>query len=205
MFKSLPRAILAVFIISVLFIWNPSIAKADIEPTQLAKAVQEIEYLDAMRSGLASSLEGQKQEPTMQTFKEVCKPVGMRAKELSQKNGWQVKQIAKKYRNPAHSPDNLHSQMALAKFEQNPELIGFWELEKLNGQDGIRYYRRINVEASCLACHGAKNSRPQFIKDKYPQDLAFDFKVGDLRGMYAVFIPDGLKEVLENSENMTNQ
>ncbi len=76
MFKSLPRAILAVFIISVLFFWNPSIAKADIEPTQLAKAVQEIEYLDAMRSGLASTLEGHKQEPTMQTFKEVCQPVG---------------------------------------------------------------------------------------------------------------------------------
>jgi hypothetical protein len=201
MFKLLPRFFLGVFIVSVLLIWNPSIAKADIEPTQLAKAVQEIEYLDAMRSGLASTLESQKQEPTMQTFKEVCKPVGMRAKELGQENGWQVKQIAKKYRNPAHAPDNLHSRMALAKFEQNPELIGFWEQEKLNGQDGIRYYRRINVEASCLTCHGAKNSRPQFIKDKYSQDLAFDFEVGDLRGMYAVFIPNGLKEALLNSEN----
>ncbi|MEA5505727.1 DUF3365 domain-containing protein [Halotia wernerae UHCC 0503] len=202
--KSLPRVILAVLIISVLLIWNPSIAKADVEPTQLAKAVQEIEYLDTMRSGLASTLKGQKQEPTIQTFKEVCKPVGMRAKQLSQENGWQVKQIAKKYRNPAHALDNLHSQMALAKFKQNPELIGFWEQEKLNSKDGIRYYRRINVEASCLACHGAENSRPQFVKDKYPQDLAFDFKVGDLRGMYAVFIPDGLKEALGNSENITN-
>ncbi|MEA5574658.1 DUF3365 domain-containing protein [Calothrix sp. UHCC 0171] len=205
MFKLLSRIILAVLIISVLLISNPSIAKADIEPTQLAKAVQEIEYLDAMRSGLASTLEGQKQEPTIQTFKEVCQPVGMRAKQLSQENGWQVKQIAKKYRNSAHAPDNLHSQIALTKFEQNPELIGFWEQEKLNGKDGIRYYRRINIDASCLACHGAKNSRPQFIKDKYPQDLAFDFHVGDLRGMYAVFIPDGLKEALENSENITNK
>ena len=173
MFKSLSRIILAVLIISVLLIWNPSIAQADIEAAQLAKAVQEIEYLDAMRSGLASTLEGQKQEPTIQTFKEVCQPVGMRAKQLSQENGWQVKQIAKKYRNSAHAPDNLHSQIALAKFEQNPELIGFWEQEKLNGKDGIRYYRRINVEASCLACHGRKNSRPQFVKDKYPQDPSF--------------------------------
>ena len=62
------------------------------------------------------------------------------------------------------------------------------------GNSRDRYYRRINVESSCLACHGGRNARPQFIKDKYPQDLAFDFNVGDLRGMYSVFIPYLLAE-----------
>ena len=122
--------------------------------------------------------------------RQVCKPVGMQAKQLSEDNGWQVKQIANKYRNPAHAPDNLHAKMALAQFEQNRELMGFWEPETIDGNSGFRYYRRINVEATCLACHGSQNSRPQFVKDKYPQDLAFDFKEGDLRGMYAVFIPE---------------
>jgi hypothetical protein len=28
------------------------------------------------------------------------------------------------------------------------------------------------------------------VKDKYPADKAFNFKPGDLRGMYAVFIPE---------------
>jgi hypothetical protein len=37
-------------------------------------------------------------------MKQVCKPVGMKAMQLSQENGWQVKQVAKKYRNPAHAP-----------------------------------------------------------------------------------------------------
>lgn len=183
--------ILTVTILTLLlFSWHPSIAEAQTDPTELAKAVEEIEALDAMRSGLASTLEGKAEEPTAETFKEVCKPVGMRAKELSQENGWQVKQIAKKYRNSAHAPDDLHSVLALAKFDWNPDLMGFWQRETIDDREGTRYYRRINVEASCLACHGAKNSRPQFIKDKYPQDLAFDLKVGDLRGMYAVFIPD---------------
>ncbi|MEB3886624.1 DUF3365 domain-containing protein [Lyngbya sp. CCY1209] len=176
----------------------PAPAHAAVDPGELAKAVQEIENLDGLRSGLASTLEGRTEPPTGQTFKEVCKPVGMQAKKLSQENGWKVKQIANKYRNPAHEPDNLHSKMALAKFEQNPELMGFWEPETLDGQPGIRYYRRINVEASCLGCHGAKESRPEFVKNKYPQDLAFDFKEGDLRGMYAVFIPE-LKAALEEN------
>ena len=80
--------------------------------------------------------------------------------------------------------------MALAKFEQDPDLVGFWDREIRDGQGGTRYYRRINVEASCLACHGGKGSRPEFVKNKYPEDRAFDFNVGDLRGMYSVFIPD---------------
>lgn len=37
-----------------------------------------------------------------------------------------------------------------------------------------------------MACHGTKTSRPAFVKQNYPDDKAFDFKVGDLRGMYAV-------------------
>lgn len=173
-----------------LVILNPAQAMAQTDPATLAKAVQEIEQLDSLRSGLASTLEGRTEEPTLQTMKEVCKPVGMKAMQLSEENGWQVKQIASKYRNPAHEPDNLQSKIALAQFKQNPELMGFWNRETINDQEGTRYYRRINVEASCLACHGLKNNRPQFVKDNYPQDLAYDFQAGDLRGMYAVFIPD---------------
>ena len=189
--------------VSLLMIsWSPvnaSAAPAIPHPNELAQAVQEIEALDTMRSELASSLEGSTEVPTMQTMKEVCRPVGMRAIQLSQENGWQVKQIAQKYRNPDHAPENLHAQIALAKFDQEPELIGFWDRETLDQQTGTRYYRRINVEASCLACHGLKDRRPQFVKDGYPQDLAYNFHVGDLRGMYAVFIPDAIQKAMQNS------
>lgn len=191
--------ILISFLLAIVMVISQQlIAQAETNPAELAKVVQEIENLDAMRSGLASFLKDSSEKPTGETFKKVCKPVGMKAKQLSKENGWQVKQIAKKYRNPAHAPDNFSAQIALAKFEQNRELKGFWQSEILNGEEGIRYYRRINVEASCLACHGGKNSRPEFIKQKYPQDLAYDFKEGDLRGMYAVFIPR-LKKALQKN------
>jgi hypothetical protein len=193
MLKLFSRILIAFVFVWVLSLWNLTSAIAQpvqVNGAELAKVVQEIEALDAMRSGLASTLEGRVEGSTGETFKKVCKPVGMRAKQLSQENSWQVKQIANKYRNPAHAPDNLHAKMALAKFEQDPELTGFWQPETIENQSGIRYYRRINVEASCLACHGQKENRPQFVKAKYPQDLAYDFKAGDLRGMYAVFIPE---------------
>lgn len=91
--------------------------------------------------------------------------------------------------------------MALAKFDQDPELVGFWGRATVDDQTGTRYYRRIDVEASCLACHGLKDRRPQFVKDGYPQDLAYNFNVGDLRSMYAVFIPDDIQKAIQNATN----
>ncbi|WP_017660346.1 Tll0287-like domain-containing protein [Baaleninema simplex] len=172
-----------------LTVWSLPARAQQVDPAELSNAVNEIEQIDRMRSGLASTIEDSPTEPTLQTMKEVCKPVGMRAKQLGEETGWQVKQIAKKYRNPAHAPDTETASEALDLFEKNLNLVGFWQEETIDGQAGTRYYRRINVESSCLACHGAKNERPKFVKEKYPQDLAYDFEVGDLRGMYSVFIP----------------
>jgi hypothetical protein len=196
MISPLSRYLLGLALVALFWLGQPAIAQAQPNAAELAKAVQEIENLDAMRSGLAAYLEDATEAPTADTMKQVCKPVGMKAVQLSQENGWQVQQIAKKYRNPAHAPDNLQARMALAKFEQNPDLKGFWAAETLAGEPGTRYYRRIDVETSCLACHGGKGDRPQFVKANYPQDLAYDFNVGDLRGMYAVFIPD-LKQAID--------
>lgn len=184
------QGLLGLVLTLLLLIALPPAALAQAAPADLAQAVQEIEALDAMRSNLAASLEGQAEPPTLETMKTVCRPVGMRAKQLSQEHGWQVKQMATKYRNPDHAPDSPQAEKALAQFEQNPDLMGFWQREAIAGQSGSRYYRRINVEAGCLACHGQGNDRPQFIKDNYPNDLAYDFEVGALRGMYAVFLPD---------------
>ena len=191
----------ALALVAMIGLWvlsaTPAVAQTN--PATLAKAVEEIENLDAMRSGLASTLEGQTKPPTGETFKQVCKPVGMRAMQLSKENGWQVKQISEKYRNPAHQPDGPQAVMALAKFQDDPDLLGFWDRETLDGLAGTRYYRRINVEASCLACHGGKEARPEFVKNKYPEDKAFDFNVGDLRGMYSVFIPDEVQAAVQAS------
>ncbi len=203
MIKQFSQILMVCVFLWVLSLWNLTSAIAQplsINASELAQAVQEIEALDAMRSGLASTLEGRVEEPTGETFKQVCKPVGIRAKQLSQEKGWQVKQIANKYRNYAHAPDDLYEKMALAKFDQDPELMGFWQPETSEEKTGIHYYRRINVEATCLACHGMKENRPQFIKNKYPQDFAYNFKVGDLRGMYSVFIPE-LQVALQNIDD----
>ncbi len=41
-----------------------------------------------------------------------------------------------------------------------------------------------------LACHGTKASPPALVKENDSDDKPVDFKVGDLRGMDAVFIAE---------------
>jgi len=160
-----------------------------VDSAALSKAVLAMEQLDQMRISLASTLEGRTEEPTMETMKEVCRPVGMRAVAIGKENGWQVRQVASKFRNPDHAPASAQEREVIDLFHRHPEINGLWEPATAEQGAGLNYYRRINVEPSCLACHGTKASRPAFVKDNYPNDKAFDFKVGDLRGMYAVHLP----------------
>ncbi|EAQ69358.1 hypothetical protein SynRS9909_01402 [Synechococcus sp. RS9909] len=187
--------LLAALIAGLLFTVQPAIALANqgtapVDPAVLAKAVDQMEALDRMRISLASSLEGSTEEPTMDTMREVCMPVGKRAMAIGQDNGWTVRQVASKYRNPDHAPIGSQETEVIDLFAKHPEINGLWEPASAEQGAGVNYYRRIDVQASCLACHGSRDSRPAFIQEKYPNDRAFNFKVGDLRGMYAVYIPE---------------
>lgn len=157
-------------------------------PGGLAEAVIEIESLDAMRSGLAGTF-GKKGTPADEaTFAEVCKPVGMKAKQIAEANGWTVIQMAEKYRNPAHKLD-AEGERVYRIMEADESVIGIWTVTEVDGKPVTRYFHRITVEAPCLMCHGERDARPEFVKQKYPEDKAYGFKAGDLRGVYSVSIP----------------
>jgi hypothetical protein len=100
----------------------------------LSKAVAAMEQLDQMRISLASTLVGRTEEPTIETMKEVCKPVGMKAAAIGKENGWQVRQVASKYRNPDHAPANAQEREVIDLFSRHPEINGLWE--PANAQQG---------------------------------------------------------------------
>lgn len=143
--------------------------------------------LNSKRESLAKTVDPDSVD--QQTFVQVCKPVGKEAQSLAQSHDWVVQQLTRKYRNPAHrvdaEADSIHGE-----FIHNPERTEAWLRTVRNDTAGWRYFRRITVQSSCLACHGAKEERPDFVKKKYPKDRAYGFEEGDLRGLYAVFVPD---------------
>jgi hypothetical protein len=110
-------------------------------------------------------------------------------KEAAAANGWQVRQIALKYRNPSNAPD-AEGARALAQFARDTTLQAIVLQTRAKDVAGTRYLRRITVQPACLMCHGAKASRPAFVTTEYPGDLAYGFRAGDLRGAYSVFIPN---------------
>ncbi len=156
------------------------------DPEVISTVVAEVEGLDAMRSGLAGTISG---EADRATFGQVCGPVGARARQLAEENGWEIRQLALKNRNPNNEldPDAL---LIYKMMNDTPEVMGLWVRAEQDGRPGFRYYRRIIMESSCRACHGAKERRPQFVKEGYPEDRAYNFEPGDLRGVYSVFIAD---------------
>jgi uncharacterized membrane protein YfcA len=154
----------------------------------LAAVETAIAEIDALRSGLATTFDP---EGTVDktTFRRVCKPVKMRAMAVAKLHGWRVQQLSAKNRNPAHALD-AEAEAAHMRFVEHPEVTDFWIAStSADGTEGARYFRRITVEPACLACHGAKDERPAFVVAGYPEDKAYGFDVGDLRGVYSVFVP----------------
>lgn len=150
------------------------------------KVEQSIASLNEMRESLAATIDTPAVDK--RTFKRVCKPVGMRAQQIGTANGWTVQQLAKKYRNPAHKLDP-EARRLYNEFASSSELTERWIRTTRNEQEGWRYARRITVQSSCLSCHGPKEQRPAFVKNGYPNDRAYGFETGDLRGLYLVFVP----------------
>lgn len=161
---------------------------ASTPPDSVQRAVEtSIRDLNAMRESLAKTMDPETVD--QETFAQVCKPVGKKAQSIAQSRGWAVQQLARKYRNPAHQLDPEADSIS-AQFVHDPEQTEAWLRTVRDETPGWRYFRRITVESSCLACHGPKEERPRFVKENYPEDRAYGFEEGDLRGLYAVFVPD---------------
>lgn len=153
-----------------------------------ASVVLKLSQLTQMREALSATLDGRSEAITEETFKNVCAPVGKELKAWSEKSGYRSRQVSEKYRNPNHAP-NSREIAVLKRFSADPKLEKWTEKGELEGRQGDFVYVSIHVAKSCLHCHGEMDKRPDFVKVKYKEDKAFGFRVGDLRGMYSVFVP----------------
>ncbi len=140
--------------------------------------------LNTLRQTLASSLDNQTTPIDESTFQQTCMPVGKELMTWAQQNGYNARQISHKNRNPKNSVSE-HEQEIYNIFLREPMKETHVASDPL-GSTSKTYYFRIPYEESCHHCHGPKNHRPEFVVKKYPDDKAFDFKKGDLRGLYVI-------------------
>lgn len=107
------------------------------------------------------------------------------------RDGISLRRTSDKIRNPlnkAHQMEwevlNEYLQLKKDKKELNPVL-------KKDAAGNHHYFKPILMQALCLNCHGEKQTQIKpgtwdVLQQNYPSDAAFDYKEGDLRGIWHV-------------------
>ena len=184
------KRVLAVFAMSALIASGAAIAHGEDISIELKKtrAAERAAEITGLRSSLAGTFIKTGAVVTEETFKSVCGAVGKRVKEISGKEGVTIRHASVKNRNPANAPTATELEL-INRFEAEPGLKELSGETLMEGKRFFRYTSTIYVEEACLSCHGAKDKRPLFIAAKYPNDKAYDFKAGDLRGIISILTP----------------
>jgi len=110
--------------------------------------------------------------------------------------GITVRRVSMKHRNTQNAPDEFETA-GLATIEDRPANAGDIYFRWSDDNKTFRFMKAIRIKATCLNCHGDKSKFSDDLKavldEKYPNDMAVDFKLDDYRGAYSVLIdwPEG--------------
>jgi len=113
---------------------------------------------------------------------------------IREKNHFLVRQVSDNYRNQLDKPNQLELQ-AINYFKTHPKKNEFFKIEENNSFKNrqIFYARVLRIEPSCLKCHGnpKKDIPPRLYKllVKEYGNRAFNYKVGDVRGIISIYAP----------------
>jgi hypothetical protein len=110
---------------------------------------------------------------------------------LSKVHKVKISRISDKFRNPENKPGELDLGV-IATYKK--QLADGDELQphlEMTGDEVIFYTPILVLNPVCLNCHGEPGSTMEqenfdLIKSKYPDDLAYGYKLGDLRGIWKI-------------------
>lgn len=103
------------------------------------------------------------------------------------KNGVVFNNVTDVPRNPGNQADQFELE-DMAWYRAYPKSIERIREIVTDHKGGyLLYTAPIWVEPFCLKCHGKREEAPPSIRDRY--DTAYDYKVGDLRGVASIRIP----------------
>jgi hypothetical protein len=130
---------------------------------------------------------------------EACAAVAQEIARKKEQEGWRVRRVSERFRNPADAPDDFERRVlqrwaAEHRRKPLPPETEFRDTVREGGRSYLRYMKPIVIQSElCLTCHGPAEKLDAEVKAKldalYPQDQARDYRVGDLRGAISVKIP----------------
>jgi len=133
-----------------------------------------------------------------------CSKIALGLAKQHETEGWRVRRVSVKYRNPADAPDEYEARVLdeFAALKAKGELQVDTEHADVVTEEGRRYLRYMKPivlgSPVCLSCHGGPDDISPEVKVElqrlYPQDKATGYRVADLRGAVSVKIPLGAGE-----------
>lgn len=148
---------------------------------------------DALTAELAGTLGEELQRGGPAAAIKVCSEVAPEVAAAHSQDGLTVRRVSLRARNPADRPDDFERARLEAWERSHPSGETAAELVEVTEEAGareLRVLRPIYVASVCLKCHGdpaelAPEVR-QILGEKYPEDPAVGYRVGDLRGAVSV-------------------
>jgi hypothetical protein len=97
-----------------------------------------------------------------------------------------IRNVSDRPRNPKNMADSFELK-AIEYFKNNPNAEIKIDKIRENSKDIIHYTTPLLIESYCMTCHGKKEDALPSIQSRY--DSAYDYKVGDIRGITSIKIP----------------
>lgn len=183
-----PLAALALVILVL-----PALA-ADPPEVEQARTIAS-QVLGETKSVLESALQGGQPVAALR----VCASVAQNIARRHEREGWRVRRVSERVRNPADTPnrDELRVLRAWQENKRAGQLTPAAEHQEIVTEANRRYvfYMKPIFIAGpiCLQCHGAPDKLApgvaDALKEQYPEDMATGYALGDLRGAISVKIP----------------
>lgn len=110
------------------------------------------------------------------------------------REGVYVRRVSLRVRNPANRPDAIEEAVLVRLDSLHRAGALPAEVTRLRALPGggvrVEYLRPILVQERCLACHGERETLAPAVRtalaERYPDDMATGYRVGDLRGALSV-------------------
>lgn len=166
---------------------DPQIEQALTEARQVS-----VELAEKVRSLLFQEIEKGGFVSAVRVCSEMAQQITL---QFNARTGHTVRRVSLRYRNPKNIPDE-YEKGKLEEFNflnQKKQLSNdYVEVVNEQGQKYLRYMRPLITLSVCMTCHGPKENIPSEVKvilaEKYPDDHATGFLVGDVRGAISVKI-----------------
>ncbi len=154
------------------------------------------EASDALIARLLARLNQEYQAGGAERGVKVCSEIAQKlTQQIGKEYGVQIRRVSLKNRNPRNAPDAWERQILQRwerDFQQKKPLSPVIVQTTEGGKKVYRYMRPIMVMMPlCLECHG-QNIKPEvrrLIRERYPNDKATGYRLGDLRGAVSVRVP----------------